>query len=94
MAAPVRTIEFDIRGQICPSTLLVALREINKNFVDLNNGTVQLVFRTDNRDSTTTIPESAGNMGLHCSVMKNESCYMIQVSNHDCGQQAGTWESA
>lgn len=75
----VQTIEFDISGQICPSTLLVALREINRNINELNAGRVQLVFKTDNRDCTNTIPEAAGNMGLTVDVRKDDSCYTILV---------------
>jgi TusA-related sulfurtransferase len=75
----VRTIEFDISGQICPSTLLVALREINRNIEELNAGRVRLVFKTDNRDCTNTIPEAAGNMGLLVDVRKDDSRYTILV---------------
>ena len=74
-----RILEFDIRGQICPSTLLVALREMNKHFAELDSGSVQLLFRTDNREAVNTIPESAGNMGLRCSVVKNRSGYIITI---------------
>ncbi|MBT0664387.1 sulfurtransferase TusA family protein [Geobacter pelophilus] len=83
MATPPRTVEFDIRGQICPATLLVALREINKHFTEINLGKMQLLFRTDNRDSINTIPESALNMGLHCSVVKNETGYTLLISNQE-----------
>jgi TusA-related sulfurtransferase len=83
---PPKIVEFDIRGQICPATLLVALREINKHFKEINSGTVQLHFRTDNRDSVNTIPESAANMGLHCSVIKDDAGYIIQISNHECSR--------
>lgn len=75
-----QTIEFDICGQICPSTMLIALREINRNIAALKNGELQLLFRTDNRDCTNTIPEAAGNMGLHVDINKEESCYTILVS--------------
>lgn len=74
-----KTIEFDIRGQICPSTLLVALREINKNFDDLNTGAVQLLFRTDNRNSINTIPPAVDNMGLKVTVEKTGSDYSIII---------------
>lgn len=75
-----KIVEHNLCGQICPSTLLVALREINKNFSQLNNGEVKLLFKTNNRDSTNTIPEAAGNMGLKVSVQKQESHYEILVS--------------
>lgn len=73
-------VEHDLCGQICPSTLLVALREINRNITSLNNGEVRILFKTDNRDSTGTIPEAAANMGLKVSVRKRESYYEILVS--------------
>jgi TusA-related sulfurtransferase len=76
-----KTIEFDIRGQICPSTLLVALREINRNFKELNTGAVQLLFRSDNRNCINTIPPAAENMGLKASVEKTGSDYSILISN-------------
>jgi TusA-related sulfurtransferase len=74
------TIEFDITGQICPSTLLVALREINRNIAGLNSGRCRLLFKTDNRDCTNTIPEAAGNMGLKATVDKIDAGYTIVVS--------------
>jgi TusA-related sulfurtransferase len=76
----VQTIEFDITGQICPATLLVALREINRNIEGINAGRIRLVFKTDNRDCTNTIPEAAGNMGLRVDVHKDDSRYTILVS--------------
>lgn len=78
---PVTTREFDIRGQICPSTLLVALREINQRFGDLRNGTLHLVFITDNRDSINTIPPAVENMGLKVAVEKLGSDYIIRIRN-------------
>jgi TusA-related sulfurtransferase len=76
----VETIEFDIRGQICPSSLLVALKEINSRSEKLRQGSVQLCFFTDNRDATTTIPESASNMGYGVSVEKRDGYYCIVIS--------------
>jgi TusA-related sulfurtransferase len=76
----LRTVEFDIRGQICPSSLLVALREINRHYADLQSGELQLLFKTDNRQAVNTIPESAGNMGLSCSVEKSQTGYILVVA--------------
>ena len=75
-------IEFDIRGQICPSSLLTALREVNKHKNALKNGDVQLVIMTDNRDSTTTIPDSIRNMGYDVLVAKDQDSYRIQIEKH------------
>lgn len=76
----VQTLEFNICGQICPSTMLIALREINRNIAALKNGDLRLLFRTDNRDGTNTIPEAAGNMGLHAEIRKDDSGYAILIS--------------
>ena len=76
----METIEFDIRGQICPSSLLVALKEVNSRAERLQQGNVQLCFLTDNRDATVTIPESATNMGYGVSVEKKEGYYSIVIS--------------
>jgi TusA-related sulfurtransferase len=72
-------IELDIRGQICPSTLLVALKEMNAHREELRRGKVSLLFRTDNRDCLVTIPESAKNMGYSSSVEKEQDHYRIEI---------------
>ncbi len=72
MSNLVRIIEFDIRGQLCPSTLLVSLREINNNQADIRNGNVELHILTDNRDAITTIPCAANSMGYEVNVKKTE----------------------
>lgn len=76
-------IEFDIRGQICPATLLIALREVNGHAEALKNGDVDLIFLTTNRDSTQTIPESVENMGFRVDVVAEGGYYVIKVSSHD-----------
>lgn len=74
-------IEFDITGQICPATLLIALREINNNISAIKSGTVRLLIRTDNRDCTNTIPQAADNMGLKATVQKIDGGYAILVAH-------------
>jgi TusA-related sulfurtransferase len=74
-----RTIELDIRGQICPSTLLVALRVMNSNIDELNSGSARLFIKTDNRDAVNTIPEAAGNMGFQIAVSKSGAAYTILI---------------
>lgn len=74
------TIELDIRGQLCPSSLLVALKEVNARAANLKNGTVKLCFMTDNRDSTITIPESTSNMGYFVTVEKKDGHYCIFIA--------------
>lgn len=76
-----KTIEYDITGQICPSSLLISLREINSNITAIRNGTIRLLIKTDNRDCTNTIPAAAGNMGLKATVIKSGSDYTILITN-------------
>lgn len=73
------TIDLDIRGQICPSTLLTALRAITVNREGLKSGKRVLAIHTDNRDATSTIPEAARNMGYAVTVRKEEGSYLILV---------------
>ena len=75
----METIEFDIRGQICPSSLLTALREMNSHQEALRDRVVRLRFLTDNRDCLATIPESARNMGYAVEVRREQGCYAIEV---------------
>lgn len=75
-------IEYDITGQICPSSLLMALREVNTNAGRLFDGLIAITIKTDNRDAINTIPESVENMGLHATVNKQEGSYLIRIS---CG---------
>jgi len=75
----MNTIEFDIRGQICPSSLLTALREINIHQEALRDRVVRLRFLTDNRDCVATIPESARTMGYASEVRREQDCYAIEV---------------
>jgi TusA-related sulfurtransferase len=76
-------IEFDILGQICPSTLLTALQVINEYSRELSEGRVKLAFKTDNRDAIGTIPESAQNMGYSATVTKGDGCYLIEISGEE-----------
>jgi TusA-related sulfurtransferase len=78
--ADQQTLEFDIRGQICPSSLLTALRELNAHRDGLRRGEVRLAFRTDNRDATVTIPDAAANMGYGVQVQKSDDYYVITVA--------------
>lgn len=77
-----RIIELDICGQICPASLLVALREMNRNISQLKDGSVRLVVKTDNRDGTHTITEAASNMGLQVELRKDRHYYEILVGKN------------
>jgi len=75
----MRTIDYDIRGQICPSSLLIALREINLHQDGLRSREVRLRFLTDNRDCLTTIPGSAKSMGYAVEVRREPDGFVIEV---------------
>lgn len=76
----VRIEELNVYGQVCPSTLLLALREVNRLQDELHRGEVQLDIRTDNRLATATIPNAVRNMGFDAKVRKEDAGYLIQVS--------------
>lgn len=71
--------EIDLRGQICPSTLLTALRETNNNKAELRAGELRLIILTDNRHSTTHISESISAMGYCVEVQKELEYYRITI---------------
>jgi hypothetical protein len=72
-------IQLDIQGQVCPACLLVALKELNAHRDRLNAGTAEIVVRTDHRDATRTIPDSARAMGYEVDVTKVSTYYEIRV---------------
>lgn len=71
---------YDIRGQICPSTLLIAMKEVNHHQERLKSGELSLIFLIDNRDAITTIPETIGNMGYAVSYTAEKGHYRIVIS--------------
>ena len=73
-------IEYDIRGQICPSSLLTTLKEINSLSEQLSSGLIVIKVKTDNRDATATIPETVRNMGYAATVNKKEGYYQIVIN--------------
>nr|WP_320049449.1 sulfurtransferase TusA family protein [uncultured Desulfuromonas sp.] len=75
----METIEFDICGQICPSALLTALREINRHKQQLKQGDCELRILTDARDATRTIPSAVENMGYQVDISKEGHCYVIRI---------------
>ena len=75
----MEVIEFNILGQICPATLLTALKEMNTHQQQLRAGSLVLRFKTDNRDAVITIPESARNMGYAAAVTREPDHYLIEI---------------
>lgn len=78
-ASSQEVIQLNILGQVCPACLLVVLKEINTHRENLRNGKARLVIRTDHRDTTRTVPESARKMGCAVEVNKVETFYEISI---------------
>lgn len=76
-------IELNILGQVCPACLLVVLREMNTLRPQLKSGEAQLVIKTDHRDTTRTIPESARKMGYGVEVRNLETYYEITIGKKE-----------
>lgn len=79
---PTNILEIDIRGQICPSTLLTALREVNRHRDELRSGQLCLHLKTDSRDATNNIPGAVENMGYQVDIQKQPDCYLITISQN------------
>ena len=73
------SIVHDIRGQICPSSLLFALKEVNEQQSLLREGQIKIVIKTDNRNATSTIPDAVKSMGYDSIVEKKKDYYVIQI---------------
>lgn len=72
--------EIDIRGQICPSTMLTALREVNNRKADIKGGKTCLTLLSDNRSSVTNITETVGRMGYQVDVKKEHDYYRVSIT--------------
>lgn len=75
----LKAIELDICGQICPSCLLLTLRELNRNSEAIRSGNAEMRILTDDRQATSTIPEMASRMGYMTAVTRIGSDYQIRV---------------
>lgn len=74
-------VEYDMRGQICPSCLLMALQQINELQDNLRSGQNILHIMTDDRQSTSTIPNAVSNMGYKVNIEKVQDYYSIIISS-------------
>jgi hypothetical protein len=72
-------IDIDIRGQICPSCLLLTLKELNRNSVAVRAGSAEIVVTTDDRQATATIPATADRMGFRTEVDEADGIYRIRI---------------
>jgi len=72
-------VEIDLKGQICPATLLRSLREINARQQALRAGRSRLAILVDNRYSLDTISDVARSMGYRVTVTGEAAHYRILV---------------
>jgi TusA-related sulfurtransferase len=79
-----QTIAIDIRGQICPSCLLLTLKEINRNADAMRAGAVRIAVLTDDRQATATIPATAERMGFRAAVRHDPAGYRIDICGTAC----------
>jgi len=81
MTSPEESV-LDIRGQVCPSSLLTTLRLLNMNAESLRRGEMQVRVLTDSRDAVVTIPNAAANMGFHALIEKSPAGHYEVVISH------------
>jgi TusA-related sulfurtransferase len=75
----MQTIDLDIRGQLCPSCLLLALKALNSNGEAVRAGSAEIVVTTDDRQATATIPATANRMGFRTEVARRDGSYRIRI---------------
>lgn len=75
----MQTIDLDIRGQLCPSCLLLALKELNQHGAAIRAGSVEIVVTTDDRQATASIPATAERMGFRTEVVRLDGSYRIRI---------------
>ena len=87
--ASPRTVELDLRGQVCPGALFLSLRKMEEHHAGLSSGECALAILTDNRDSVPTISEAARNMGYEVVVETPGGNYLLRVAaSRDAGTEA------
>jgi TusA-related sulfurtransferase len=74
-----KVVELDLRGLICPATLLQSLREINRLRPELVAGAARLEILTNNRDSTATVSGAANSMGYKVEVRRRDTYDLVSV---------------
>jgi TusA-related sulfurtransferase len=75
----MQTVDIDIRGQLCPSCLLLTLKELNRLGAQVRIGSAEIVVITDDRQATATIPAAADRMGFATTVQPVEGGYRIRI---------------
>ena len=72
-------IDLDIRGQICPSCLLLTLKAVNRHAAAIRGGGTEIIVTTDDRQATATIPSTADRMGFRTEVSRLDGGYRIRI---------------
>ena len=78
----MKTVEIDICGQICPSTLLTTLNEVNNHKQPLRNGEICLDILTDHHDSTNRVCEAVSNMGYLVNIEDQGQFFRISIKKN------------
>ena len=73
-----RIYTLDICGQICPSCLLISLKEVNRHRDLLSTGGEQHIY-TDTRHAINTTPSTVNSMGYDTEVVKSKGRYCIEI---------------
>lgn len=76
-----RTVELDLRGHVCPASLLISLKKMNALREELSSGAVMLRILTANRESVPTITDAARTMGYAVTVEHMEAHFVLLVEN-------------
>lgn len=75
------TMKIDLRGQVCPSSLLVVMDNLNRHCSALKAGTLHLLILTDNREALHTIPSTVESMGYIAKITTMpEGHYEIMIT--------------
>jgi TusA-related sulfurtransferase len=79
-----KEVVLDIRGQVCPSSLLITLRSVNEHRVAINDDEVVLKVMTDSRDAIVTIPNAVHNMGFIANFEKmQDGHYELSIAKQN-----------
>ena len=77
------TIAIDIRGQLCPSCLLLTLKALNRSGAAVRDGSAEIMVTTDDRQATATIPATVDRMGFQTDVSREDASYRIRIFSGD-----------
>ena len=75
----MKKLTYDLRGQVCPSTLLQTLKHVNSNKNGLKKQKIAILILTDHRDALSTIPDTIEKMGFSFNIEKTSDAYKIKI---------------